>query len=109
MNLDQWFRRRYFVKIFCKDISCALASLLFGGAEPFMQCVEGIKRNNSVKIFEFEPVVQVSFKILLIWSSGSPPVHLSRTIGAILKEGIVGNIQVKLYEIKTSGSAGDVV
>ena len=27
----------------------------------------------------------------------------------ILKEGIMGNIHVKLYEIKTSGSGGDVV
>ena len=27
----------------------------------------------------------------------------------ILKEGIIGNIQVKLFEIWTSGSGGDVV
>ena len=31
------------------------------------------------------------------------------TINAILKEGIMGNIHVKLYEIWTSGSGGDVV
>ena len=32
-----------------------------------------------------------------------------RTINTILKEGIMGNIHVKLYEIWTSGSGGDVV
>ena len=33
----------------------------------------------------------------------------SGTIYAILKEGIMGNIHVKLYEIWTSGSGGYVV
>ena len=49
------------------------------------------------------------FKRFLIWSSGGPPVQWSGTIYAILKEGIMGNIRVKLYEIRTSGSGGDVV
>ena len=40
-------------------------------------------------------------------SSGGPPVQWSGTIYAIFKEGIMGNIHVKLYEIWTSGS-GDV-
>ena len=48
------------------------------------------------------------FKRFLIWSSGSPPVRWSGAIYAILKEGIMGNIHVKLYEIWTSGSE-DVV
>ena len=39
------------------------------------------------------------FKRFLIWSSGSPPNRWSRTICAIFKEGIMGNIHVKLYEI----------
>ena len=47
-------------------------------------------------------------KIFLIWSSGGPPIQCSRTIYALLKEGIMGNIYLKLYEICTSGS-GDVV
>ena len=51
----------------------------------------------------------MSFKRFLIWSSDGPPVKWSRTIYAILKEGIMGNIHVKLYEILTSGSGGDVV
>ena len=51
----------------------------------------------------------MSFKRFLIWRSGSPPVRWSGTICAILKEGIMGNIHVKLYEITTSGSGGDVV
>ena len=61
--------------------------------------------------FEFAPVVQeeMSFKRFLIWSSGSPPVPWSRTICAILKEGVMGNIHVKLYEVWTSGLGRDVV
>ena len=51
----------------------------------------------------------MSFKRFLIWNSGGPPVPWSGTILAILKEGIMGNIHVKLYEILTSGSEGDVV
>ena len=42
-------------------------------------------------------------KIFLIWSSGGPFVQWSRTICAIFKEGIIGNIHVKLYEIWSSG------
>ena len=45
-----------------------------------------------------------SFKRFLIWSSGSPPVQRSRTIHAILNKGIIVNINIKLYEIWTSGS-----
>ena len=48
---------------------------------------------------------------ILIWSSGDPPVPVqwSRTIYAILKPGIMRNIHVKLNEIRTSASGGDVV
>ena len=49
------------------------------------------------------------FKRFLIWSSDGPRVHWSGTIYAIFIEGIMGNIHVKLYEIRTSGSGGDVV
>ena len=49
------------------------------------------------------------FERFLIESSGSPFVWWSRTIYAILKEGTIGNIHVKLFEIWTSGSGGDVV
>ena len=41
--------------------------------------------------------------------SGDPPVQWSETIYALLKEGIMGNIHVKLYEIKTCGSGGNVI
>ena len=51
----------------------------------------------------------MSFKIFLVWSSGSPPVWWSGTICAILKEGIMGNIHVKLYDIWTSWLGGDAV
>ena len=60
LNLGQWFRSRCCLKDF---LSGALAALLFGGADRFMQ---------------------------------------------FSKEGIMGNIYVKLYEIWTSGS-GDAV
>ena len=49
-----------------------------------------------------------SLKDFLFRSSG-PPVLWNGTINAILKEGIMGNIHVKLYEIWISGSGGDVV
>ena len=49
-------------------------------------------------------VQEILFKIFLIRSSGGPPVRCNGTISAILKEGIMGNIHVKLYEIWTSGS-----
>ena len=45
----------------------------------------------------------MSFVRFFIWSSGGPPVWRSRIFYAILKEGIMGNIHVKLYEIWTSG------
>ena len=46
-------------------------------------------------------------KVCVIWSSGCPPVQWSKTIYAILKEIIIGNNHVKLYEIWTNGSGGD--
>ena len=51
---------------------------------------------------------EILFKRFLFRSSGGPPVLWSRTIYAILKEGIMGNIHVKLYEIGVCGT-GDVV
>ena len=36
-------------------------------------------------------------------------IRSSGTIYAILKEGIMGNIHLKLYEIWTSGSGGDAI
>ena len=43
-----------------------------------------------------------------VMSFGGPPVRWSRTIFAILKEDIIGNINVELNDIWTSG-LGDVV
>ena len=54
-------------------------------------------------------VKEMSFKRFLIWSSGGPLVLWSQTIYALLKEGTLGNTPVKLYEIWTSDSGGDVV
>ena len=50
----------------------------------------------------------MSFKRFLIWSAGGPPVQWRGTIYALLKEGIMGKIHVKLYGNWTGGS-GDVV
>ena len=56
LNLDQWFRRRCLLRYF---LSGALAALLFSEAEIICAIlVEGIKRNNSVKL-------------CLIWKSDS--------------------------------------
>ena len=52
---------------------------------------------------------QMLFKRILIWSFGSPPVRWSGTIYVILKVGILGSIQVMLYEIWTGGPGGDVI
>ena len=48
--------------------------------------------------FEFGPVVQqeMSFIRFFIWNSGGPRVQRSGTIYAILVEGIMGDIHVKL-------------
>ena len=51
----------------------------------------------------------MSFKRFLTWSSGGPSVQWSGTIYAIFKEGIMGNVHVKLYEIRNSDSGGDVL
>ena len=55
MNLDQWFRR-----------CCLKIILIWSSGGPFVQrsgpicaiLVKGMMRNNSVKLFELEPVVQ---------------------------------------------------
>ena len=46
------------------------------------------------------------FNKISIWSSIGPSVRWSVTICAILKDGIIGSICVKLYEIWTSDSGG---
>ena len=62
----------------------------------------------TVTNFEFVPMVQeMSFKRFLILSSGDSPVRWSGAIYVNLNECIMGNIQVKFYEIWTGGS-GDV-
>ena len=75
MNLDQWFKRKCRLKAF----------LIWSSDSPFVQrsvniraiLVEGIMRNNFVKLFEFGRVIQeeMLFKRFLNWSSGGPPVQ----------------------------------
>ena len=61
--------------------------------------------------FNFWSVVQEEMSSIrfLIWSSGCPPDRWSGTIYAILEEGIMGNIHVKLYELWICGSGGNVL
>ena len=54
------------------------------------------EEQSSIIIFEYKPVVQKEMPFL-IWSSGSPFVHQSITICAILVEGILRNNSVKLF------------
>ena len=78
----------------------------------FVQCLKRVSRGTIIgNYFEFWSVAQeeMSFKRVLIWSSSGPPVQRTKTIYAILEGGIMGNIHVKLYEIRTSGSGGDVI
>ena len=54
--------------------------------------------NNSVKYFEFGPVVQgTSFKDIYYLKLSLPFGHQSRTICAILVDGIMRNNSVKLF------------
>ena len=68
-------------------------------------------RNNSINLVQILASGSEGdvVKTFLIWSSGGLRVQWSKTIYAILNEGIMGNIQVKLYASCTSGSGGDVV
>ena len=68
LNLYQWFKRRCLLKIFS---SGALAAHLFSRAEPFVQFDRGHYE-------ELGPVVlEMLFKIFLIWSFGGPSVQWS--------------------------------
>ena len=51
--------------------------------------------------------MQMSFKIFK-WSSGDTPVQWKRNHLCNFIRRRLGNIHMKLYEIKTSGSSGDV-
>ena len=53
-------------------------------------------RSISVNLFKLGSVVdeEMSFKSFIFWSSGGPPIQWSKTIYAMLKEGIMGNILV---------------
>ena len=64
---------------------------------------------NPIMMMMMSVVQEQMLKRFLIWSFGGPPVPWSGSIYAFLKERIMGNIHVKLYEIWTSGSGGDVV
>ena len=107
LNLDQWFRARWRLKVF----------LIWSSGGPFLLCIrticailiEDIIRNNSVKLIwnwtsgsEGDFVQKISSKEL--WQ---PLSSASITIYAISVEGIMGNIHVKLFLIWTNG-AGDV-
>ena len=106
LNLDQWFRRCR-LKIF----------LTYSSGSPFVQqsrtalCTFGKGHHEhfcEIILNLDQWFRRCCLKRFLIWSSGSPLVRWSGTICAILEEGIMENIPVKLIRIFTSGS-GDVV
>ena len=75
-------------------------AIWFHGVEPFGAILmDGIMRNISVNLFIFnlDQRVRCTLKIFLIYSSGGHFVQLSRTICAILVEGIMRNTFVKLF------------
>ena len=58
--------------------------------------------------FEFGPAVQEKMSFKDILSGALAALLFGGTICAIFKQGIIGNIHVKLYEILTS-CLGDVI
>ena len=78
------------------DISYLELWLPFCSAERKHLCSFG--RGHYEEQFYARVYELISFK-RFIWSSGGPRVQWSSTFYAILKEGIMGNIHVKLYEI----------
>ena len=106
MNLDQWFRRWCLLKIF----------LIWSSGSPFVQQMgtisaifeEGIMRNNSVKYFEFEPVVQEMFKDISYLELWWPFCSAEHNHLCNFGKGIMRNNSVNLFRIWASGS-GDVI
>ena len=109
LSLDQCFRKKCCINVFP----------IWNSGSPFVQqsvtiCAiffEGFKRNNSVKLFWIwvsglggDVVWNISY--LELWW---PSCSMERNHLEMLKEGIMGKIHVKLYEIRTSGSGADVV
>ena len=85
-----------------KDISYLELWLLFCSAERNHLCNFG-RVYPEEQFCEFILNLDLWFrrrccKIFLIWSSGSPRVQWSGTIYAILVEGIMGNIHLKLFK-----------
>ena len=74
---------------------------LISGVEPFVKLWKSASWGTILwNYFEFGSVVQeMSCKIFLICSSGSPLVWCSRTISAIWNDDIMGNTHVKLNGI----------
>ena len=107
LNLHQWFKEMSF-----KDISYLELWRPFCSAERNPMCKFGrgyYEEQFCEIILNFGQWFRrrCILKIFLIWSSGSPFVQWSRTICAILIEGIMRNNSVKLFWIWTSGSGGD--
>ena len=97
-----------------KDISYLELLRPFCSAERNHSCNFG-RRNHEELFYEIILNLDQLFKrscrlkIFLIWSSGGPFVQWSRTICAILVEGILRINSVKLFLIWASGSGGNVV
>ena len=102
LNLDQWFRRKCLLKVF----------LIWSSDSPFVQrsvtiCAILVEYQEEKFCENILNLDQMSFKIF-IWSSGDTPVQWKRNHLCNFKRRRLGNIYIKLYEIKRSGSSGDV-
>ena len=99
--LDQWFRGKCRLKVF----------LIWSSGSPFVQRNHLCNFGRGYYEEQFCEIIlnlgqwfkRYRLKDFFNWSSGRGPIY------AILKEVIMGNIHVKLYEIWTRGSGGNVL
>ena len=105
LNLEQWFRKKCHYMYFLSGAlisPCVQRSITICAS-----LVEGIMRNNSVNFFLNLGLLFRRRCRLKDYLSGALAALLF--VYAIMKNGNMENIHVKLYEIWTSGSGGDVV
>ena len=73
-------------------------AILFGGAEPLWAILAGSIRSTFLRFFfEFGQVVQEMFKMFLFQNSGSHLVRGSGIFWAILANGIMRHMSVKIF------------
>ena len=97
LNLDKWFRRRVLLKIFLSVALAAFCSAEWNHLRNFGREYQEEQFCEIILNLDQWFWRRCCLKIFLIWSSGGPIVQQSRTICAILVEGIMRNNSVKLF------------